>query len=314
MGLKLWWTQCKETWGLRGRPSQQACGQPLEEPAVVPVHGTHLMLRLDPVDSLELLSRPFEPSEVSLVKELLQPGQTVLDIGANIGYYTLLFSHLVGPAGRVIAFEPDPNNYALLQRNIADNNCENVTAHQLAVGARKERLKLFQCAGNNGMHRAYQSICCGDDFVSVDAVVLDQFLAQGPAIDFIKMDIEGFELFALQGMSHLLEKHSPTIFVEFSPSALAEAGVTTTSFIRFFADRDYAISRVADDAESRLVREETSDLLRRAAEFDGQAASLTQRERCETVQEFGNHLEAEFERMGKPFEILQNWICEKPAA
>jgi len=283
----------------------------LDDLVTVPIHGGDLRIRLDPDDSLELRRQPFEPGEVGFVKRQIQAGQTVLDVGANIGYYTLLFSRLVGERGRVIAFEPDPNNFTLLCRNLADNQCDNVIPHQRAVGAEQTTLKLYQCAGNNGMHRAYESICCGDAFVNVEAVVLDDFLADEPRIDFLKMDIEGFELFALQGMHQLLDRHCPKILTEFSPSALTEAGVTATAFVQFFVQRDYAISLVPASANGEPVPQDVSELLEKAHIFDEKATSFLSRNRCRDLQEFGVHLVTAFDKMGKPFEVLQNWICEK---
>ena len=112
----------------------------------------------------------------------------------------------------------------------------------------------------------------------------------------------------------LLEQHSPKILIEFSPSALAEAGVSTTTFIRFFTERGYTISLVPESADGEPELLESEDLLERARAFDAQAASVLHRERCHDLQEFGVHLATAFDKMGKPFEILQNWICERPAA
>jgi FkbM family methyltransferase len=313
MGVRRWWGKLLQTAGVAAgaAATHRSFAETLDDLQVVPIHGRDLTLRLDPQDSLELLSQPFESSEVRLVKRLISPGQTVVDVGANIGYYTLLFSSLVGEHGRVISFEPDPDNAALLHRNLTDNNCQNVDVHQSAVGAEQVELKLYRCAGNNGMHRAYESICCGDAYVTVQSVVLDELLADEPSIDFLKMDIEGFEYFALQGMSRLLQRHSPTILIEFSPSALAEAGVTATAFIRFLLEHGYGISRVSEAAEGGLEPLDADDLLTRAGLFDAQAATLLDRERCQDLQEFGTHLVTAFDQMGKPFEILQNWICQK---
>lgn len=278
---------------------------------VVPVHGNGLNLRLDQIDSLGLLRGPFETAEVALVSELVKPGHVVVDVGANIGYYTLLFSRLVGDAGKVIAFEPDQNNAALLLRNLADNGCWNVKVHQVATSAHKTMLRLYKCAVNNGMHRTYDSICCTTNYQSITAVPLDLVLEGEPRIDFIKMDIEGYEFFALQGMQKLLVEHLPKILVEFSPFALIEAGVTATAFINFFIKHDYVISSVTPKPEVHLVRREVPDLLQRAAVFDSHADILRQQMRCESEAEFRQVLDTLFDKMGRPFEILDSWVCEK---
>ena len=281
----------------------------VDELPVVPVHGNDLRLRIDQWDSLDLLKQTFEPSEVKLVKQLVKPGQTVLDVGANIGYYTLLFSRLVQTSGQVVAFEPDPQNAAILHRNLDENGCGNVSLHQVAVGDRAATTRLFRCDGNGGMHRLYDSICCSEKYVEVSTVVLDSVLAATPRIDFIKMDIEGYEYFALQGMRSILTKHAPTLMTEFSPFALAETGVTATAMIQFFADQGYTISSIGDN----LVPQDYDDLFARAAVFDAHAGDLLARSRCNSLAEFSSYLTASFDEMGRPFEILDSWLCEKEA-
>ena len=97
------------------------------------------VMHLDPSDTgvtpLLFYRGMMDPLETQLVQELVRSGDTVIDIGANVGYYTLLFSELVGETGRVIAFEPDPNNFALLERNVLGNGCRNVTLVPKAVAA-----------------------------------------------------------------------------------------------------------------------------------------------------------------------------------
>ncbi len=86
-------------------------------------------LFLDKLDTLELATREiYEPLETQLLLKRLKPGQTFVDIGANIGYYTLLAARQVGPAGRVYAFEPDEENFKLLQKNTEINGYSNVTS------------------------------------------------------------------------------------------------------------------------------------------------------------------------------------------
>lgn len=271
------------------------------------VHGNRLKLKLDPQDSLELLQRPFEPNEVSLVKRLIKPGDTVIDIGANIGYYTVLFSDLAGPNGQVIAFEPDRQNAEILGENIILNRCNNITVHGLAVGRETGSIRLHHCQGNAGMHRTYDSICCGTDFVEIDCVSLDDFLNHSTQVDFIKMDIEGAEYSALQGMSQILSQDNLFLLVEFSPFALTESGSKTSGFINLLTSYGFTIYNVG----RRLERLDVQDIQSRAKLFDEHASSLIKRDKCENLSEFGAHLEASFEAIGHPFEILQNWLCVK---
>jgi len=181
---------------------------------------------LDDCDSLGLNSdSPFEPFETQWVKKLISVGDRVLDIGANIGYYTLLLSELVGPEGQVYAFEPESSNYSLLEKNLQLNHIANVTAIQKGVSDQDTSGTLYLCDDNKGMHRAYQSVLCGDG-VNIELVRLDSFFEPSKqAFNFIKMDIEGYEYLALKGMQKLIQA-SPELklLMEFSPASMVECG------------------------------------------------------------------------------------------
>src|SRR5262245_590665 len=111
---------------------------------------------LDKLDSLQLsLRKVYEPIETRLVMDLVKPNQVVLDIGANIGYYTLIFSKLVGPGGRVYAFEPHPTNFSLLDRNVQTNGYKNATVVRKAVADATGSLKLYESELNSADHRIY---------------------------------------------------------------------------------------------------------------------------------------------------------------
>ncbi|MGH8164650.1 MAG: FkbM family methyltransferase, partial [Rhodanobacteraceae bacterium] len=122
----------------------------------VTVHGFPFFL--DPLDSLELsIFRSYEPFETSLLTSELRPGMTVVDVGANIGYYTLLFSKLAGDKGRVYAFEPEPQNFALLERNLTRNHRANVTIFNEAASDQSGHSFLYLSTVNHGDHQAYPS-------------------------------------------------------------------------------------------------------------------------------------------------------------
>ena len=197
---------------------------------------------LDINDSLNLKSgQIFEPDEVALVKKHIFPGSVVIDIGANIGYYTLLFAQLVGFRGHVFAFEPEPANFSLLTKNVLLNKYNNVTLVPKAVASTNQRMKLFLCSESSGMHRLYPSLVC-DQSLNVDAVSLDSFLPlQHKKIDFIKMDIEGAEYMAMSGMRNIINKSSPKLITEFSPAALFESGTAPKKYLDLLLSYGYTI-------------------------------------------------------------------------
>ena len=273
----------------------------------VRIHDDTVTLKLDEKDSLELLQRPFEPNEVNLVQKVIKKGDRVLDIGANIGYYTTLFSSLAGSTGKVMAFEPDPTNRLLLQENLDTNHCANTTVYELGVSDKTSSVLLHLCDNNQGMHRIYDSICCGVDTIEIDCVALDDFFDTEQLIDFVKMDIEGAEYKALAGMSRILSQEDLMMLIEFSPFALVEAGEQTAAFVERLIESNLEIYQIGNT----LTRVDEHEVLERAKKFDQHTDQIISRSKCATLSEFGGHLETEFAKIGYPFEILQNWLCIK---
>ena len=152
-----------------------------------------------------------------------------MDIGANIGYYTLIFARLVGETGRVFAFEPDPANFALLKKNIETNGYHNVVLEQKAVSSTTGSLKLYISEDSAGDHKIYDS---GEarQFIEIEAVSLDDYFShKDGAVDCIKMDIQGAEWAALQGMSTLLsDTINMKLFMEYWPDGLEDFGANFT--------------------------------------------------------------------------------------
>ena len=111
-------------------------------------------LYLDDADSLALsYNKQYEPEETQFFIDNLKEGMRVVDVGANIGYYTTLFSRLVGTTGSVIAFEPDPTNFSLLEKNCKANGCRNVRLEQLALSDKNGVAQLHLSEVNRGDHR-----------------------------------------------------------------------------------------------------------------------------------------------------------------
>jgi FkbM family methyltransferase len=168
----------------------------------------------------------WEPLETRLVLDMVGSGQTVVDVGANIGYYTVIMSRLVGPQGRVVAFEPEPANLALLKKNLELNDIHNVTVMEQAVAERCSRGHLYLSPDNLGDHRLLDA-AGGRKSLPVDIVSLDSCPhLDGSAVDFVKIDTQGAELSVLNGMAGLIEnnREALSILMEFSPRLLAGSG------------------------------------------------------------------------------------------
>lgn len=210
---------------------------------------------LDPTDSIvsPMLLRDgyFEPYETTLIESVVKPGDVVLDIGANIGYYTLIFARLVGEQGRVYAFEPDPTNFQLLKKNIRANGYHNVVFINKAVAEVSGPLSLYLCPDNKGDHRIFAS---EDDrnAIPIQATTLDEhFTDYQGKIDFIKMDIQGSEGRAVRGMQKLLRKHRDVkIITEFWPAGLRRSGIEAKEYLADLEGQGFGLYRIDEDEET----------------------------------------------------------------
>ena len=136
--------------------------------------------------------RVWEETETHWFVQSLRPGDVVVDVGANVGYYTVLAGRLVGDAGRVYAFEPDPVSFAIMQRNVRLSGLRNVVLEPKAVSNEPGSIRLFLSDKNKGDHRIYQPEGEQRDFIEVEAVPLDADLegVEG-SLDFVHIDPPG---------------------------------------------------------------------------------------------------------------------------
>lgn len=157
--------------------------------------------------------------EFDRLSEWIRPGDWVLDIGANVGHYTLEMSRLVGPSGRVIAFEPVPETFSILVANLAAGECANVTALNVAVSDRFDLVTMRIPYFESGLENFYQShiVLSADQREGVTRSVLtirpDSFGLERP-VALVKIDAEGHEPFVLNGMSGLVERDRPVLILE----------------------------------------------------------------------------------------------------
>lgn len=133
------------------------------------------------------------PEYIKVLQDNIKEGYTVLDIGANIGFYSLLMSRMVGDSGKVYAFEPEPRNFEILQKNIALNKITNVIVSNLALSDKVGK-SFMELSSDSGQHRL------SDSGVEIQTTTIDEYF-KDTKIDFIKMDAEGSEGKILKGMS-----------------------------------------------------------------------------------------------------------------
>ena len=199
--------------------------------------------------------------EREFLAQTIRPGTRVLDVGSNIGLYSIHMARLVGATGRVTSFEPDPELFAVFQRNCALNEISNLKAHSLALGSAPARLELHRMLINSGdNHLGETSSGFFREAITTEVVALDDFLP-GFEVDFIKIDVQGWELEALRGMRRILEANRDVqIYFEFMPDGYRRAGSDYAQLEDFFRSLQFRIINPADGQE--LTREGMAALAR----------------------------------------------------
>ena len=155
-----------------------------------------------------------DPAEQDLLSRTIQPGRAFYDIGASVGYFTLLGARAVGAEGRVVAFEPLPENVRTLKRNLALNDLANTTVIDAAIGATAGHAVL--ALGEQPMWGRIVDDAWGRPAVEVERLAIDELVAAGriPPPDYVKIDVEGGETEVIAGMRQTIGAHRPWIMCE----------------------------------------------------------------------------------------------------
>lgn len=180
-----------------------------------------------------------EQAERAYIKANIRSGSVICDIGANVGVYSEFLSRLAGPTGVVYAFEPEPQNFSILKKRTM--HLSNVRAHAVAVGRVNGRASLFTSKTLCVDHRMYPDEPSRSR-VEVECVSLDSFLPTGLKVDFVKMDIQGFEYEAILGMQGIMARNPGIKLVsEFWPYGLKKAGSSAAELIRLLHDIGFRV-------------------------------------------------------------------------
>lgn len=165
-------------------------------------------------------------AELNFLKHFIKEGDTVIDVGANIGAFTVPLAHHTGTKGRVFAFEPQPLLFHCLQQNGKMNACNNITYHQIGAGAHEETLEMdspdYSQWGNFGA----VSLTRLGQGMKVHVRPLDDVLG-GTPVHFIKIDVEGMERDVLLGATYTLKHHRPILYIENDRQEKSAALITT---------------------------------------------------------------------------------------
>lgn len=231
-----------------------------------------IKLFVDPTDEaigkLFLVHTRYEPVETDLIKSLLQSGNVFVDIGANIGYYSLVASRCVGASGKVYSFEPAPSNFSFLLKNIQENNSQNIIATMKAIAEKKGILQLFMDEHLSGGHQIFNS-GMKTHSVDVDTISLDEFFEnEKTPIDLLKIDIEGAEMLALKGMRKTIASNPQMkIITEFYPVMIERCGFSPQQYLHELRGLGFSLSII--DEEKNAVHPAHDEEIFSIAQIDG---------------------------------------------
>ncbi|MBA6411961.1 FkbM family methyltransferase [Parahaliea sp. F7430] len=222
------------------------------------VHGPH-----DRCISRQLIEQGiWEPYETQLLLGLLKPGDVFVDVGANIGYFTVLAAERVGSSGKVFAFEPAPDNFALLLANVRDNGFnDQVEALAAGLGSESVEARLHLSEDNLGDHQLFATEQARHS-VPVSLLCGAQYLATRLSrIDMLKVDTQGFEFQVIEGLLPLLLSlaQPPQILIELTPLSLRQAGSSGRALIELLAKLQQPWW-IVDHIEHQLVASDAAAL------------------------------------------------------
>jgi len=224
-----------------------------DTPIVLPVIGGPLFgrwLRADFSRRPQYLFGTYETAVVRAINENLRLGQVAYDIGANLGYMAMVMSQIVGPLGRVIAFEPSPRAHRLLRANATGNRGLRFEPVQIAladsVGQELFSDFSYDLVSRLGDHSAEYPDA---DLVQVPVETLDHLVESGelPAPDFVKLDVEGAEARVIRGMLGVIKVHQPLVLAELHEEQAAHEAT------RLFLDQGYAVSVLTRDTPRQVL-------------------------------------------------------------
>jgi FkbM family methyltransferase len=213
----------------------------------------HVIASKTSMSNVLLTTSEYEKSETRTLQNVVKPGWIVVDAGANFGWYSVQLSKLVGAEGRVLAFEPVPDSFSELLANVSLNHCQNVDTFSIALGNRAETMNLYVPEFSMGMGAASEFLDRGQKVSVLKARLDDFFRSRGLSrLDFIKADIEGGELYLLEGAGSLLDEFHPQLLLEIVDVHCRRFGHSPTEVFEYLSKKGYVGYFIEDNG--RLVK------------------------------------------------------------
>ena len=212
----------------------------------------------DPVVSGALFFGVYEISETKFLNKICFKGMKVIDIGANVGYYSALTSEAVGPNGIVLALEPDPESYNYLLKTIKSSKFKNIRSFRKAASDHNNILPLFISKDNRGDNRLYKTKQKRQS-IRVETIRLDELVIENEIdqIDLVKIDVQGYEPKVIRGMENIIKSSTNiTLLTEFWPRGIVEAGENPTDFLKMLRNLDFLLYELNKQGDLMPLRKE----------------------------------------------------------
>jgi FkbM family methyltransferase len=204
----------------------------------------------------------WEKPNTELILGSLRKGSVMFDVGAHIGYYSVLGSQVVGPGGRIVSVEPNPQTLPRLRKNLELSHASNVTVEDVACTDKETTLTFYQAGiRNTGASSISESNARNADHgemvrsVTVRGRTLDSIVQELglQRVDFVKIDVEGAEVQVLRGMKNTLAKYQPHMLIEMKPAQLASMGTSIGELRSVLRDSGYVPGRMPTDDDGEWV-------------------------------------------------------------
>jgi FkbM family methyltransferase len=198
----------------------------------------------DLVTQTILMNGMWEAQESAFLDNNLKPGDVFVDVGAHVGYYTLLAAKLVGESGKVVAVEPNPPTIVRLEKDIALNPFKNIVVQKVACTDKETTLKFFQApVENTGESSMNKSNAKQGAEISVRGVPLDKIIQDLgiKRVDLVKIDVEGGEMSVLGGMTHIIATYHPKFAIELKDDLLKNMGSSLAAAKALFLGNGYTL-------------------------------------------------------------------------
>lgn len=245
---------------------------------IVKINGYQLAVTINketPIDGISrklICDNEYEPFTTSVISKCVTQNMNVVDVGANIGYYTLLMSQRVGEAGRVWAFEPERRNYKALAENCRLNHLKNVSIQELAVDKCPGTVPFYVSGEESGEHSLVKARKHTKE-IPITAISLDSFFCGKVPIHFMKIDTEGNDANVLLGADGLIKKYAPSIVTEFWIEGLEKSGWRINEYWQYLRAR-YKNIYLLDDFKREITPTGQAEVIKYCSKHRGYSANL----------------------------------------